>query len=43
MNGRALLILTLILFMLLPCLCAEAEAVSDTLYVKKVENLPEDL
>ena len=42
MNGRTLLILTLVLFLLLPCLYAGAEAVSDTLYVKKVENLPED-
>ena len=31
MNGRTLLILTLVLFLLLPCLCAGAEAVSDTL------------
>ena len=42
MNGRMLLIPALILFLLLPCLCAGAEAFSDTLYVKKVENLPED-
>ena len=42
MNARMFLILALILFLLLPCLSAGAESVSDTLYVKKVENLPED-
>ena len=42
MNARMFLILALILFLLLPCLSAGAESSSDTLYVKKVENLPED-
>ena len=42
MNGRSLLILALVLGLLLPGLSAGAEAVSESLYVKKVENLPED-
>ena len=42
MNARMFLILALILFLLLPCLSAGAESSSDTLYVKKVENLPDD-
>lgn len=42
MNGRFLLILALVLGLLLPGLSAGAEAVSESLYVKKVENLPED-
>ena len=42
MNGRSLLILALVLGLLLPGLSAGAEAVSECLYVKKVENLPED-
>ena len=42
MNGRSLLILALVLGLLVPGLNAGAEAVSDSLYVKKVENLPED-
>ena len=41
MNMRMLL-LVLVLVLLLPCLSAGAEAISDSLYVKKVENLPED-
>ena len=42
MNARMFLIPVLILFLFLPCLSAGAESASDTLYVKKVENLPED-
>ena len=42
MNRQILLILVLVLSLMLPCLGAGAEAASDTLYVKKVENLPED-
>ncbi|QUC66973.1 glycosyl hydrolase 53 family protein [Aristaeella hokkaidonensis] len=42
MNARMFLIPALILFLFLPCLSTGAESSSDTLYVKKVENLPED-
>ena len=42
MNGRAMLLVLLVLALLVPCFaCAEKEPAS-TLYVKKVENLPED-
>ena len=42
MNGRILLMLALALMLALPCLPAGAETASESLYVKKVENLPED-
>ena len=41
MNGRLIILATLALCLCLPLL-AGAETVSDTLYVKKVENLPDD-
>ncbi len=41
MNGRTVLILLLAFFLALPCFGAGAEGES-SLYVKKVENLPED-
>ena len=41
MNGRSLLILILALSLLMPGSTAGAEPVSDSLYVKKVENLPD--
>ncbi len=40
MNGRILLIIVLMLALLLPLTAAEGE--TSTLYVRKVENLPED-
>ena len=42
MNGRLLLIAALVLALLLPGISAGAETASGSLYVKKVENLPED-
>ena len=42
MNERITLILILVLSLLLPCVSAGAETVSGSLFVKKVENLPED-
>jgi len=41
-NGRLLIIALLILFLLPLPLSADAESAESTLYVKKVENLPED-
>ena len=41
MNGRLTMLILLVLSLCLP-LCAGAETASDSLYVKKVENLPED-
>ena len=42
MNGRSLLILILALSLLISGQSADAETGSESLYVKKVENLPED-
>ena len=42
MNKHALFILAVML-VLLPCLSAEAETSPAALYVRKVENLPEDV
>ena len=42
MNGRLLLTAVLVLVLLLPGINAGAETVPGPLYVKKVENLPED-
>ncbi|MBR3332998.1 MAG: glycosyl hydrolase 53 family protein [Clostridia bacterium] len=42
MNGRFLLIAALVLALLLPGINSGAETASGSLYVKKVENLPED-
>ena len=41
MNGRIIILMLLALVLCLPAL-AGADSASDTLYVKKVENLPED-
>ena len=42
MNGRLWMALALAFSLLLPCLSAAGEAAESSLYVKKVENLPED-
>ena len=42
MNGRLWMALALAFSLLLPCLGAAGEAAESSLYVKKVENLPED-
>ena len=41
MNGRMIILLVMAAFLCLP-VCAGAETSPDALYVKKVENLPED-
>ena len=41
MNGRMMILLVMAAFLCLP-VCAGAETSPDALYVKKVENLPED-